>query len=73
MAPMIDTNSRNSIVQYESVNSYITSVQISYCKQRGLSQEDILRLIINGYAHDIFKHLPLDVLSEIIKLLFIKL
>ncbi len=70
LVPVIHTNSHTSIVQYKSVNSYATVVQMNHCKQKRLNKKNI----INNHAYDIFKHLPLDISPEIIiRLLFIKL
>ncbi len=68
--PIIKINSKFSFLEYESINNYITSLQLCYCRQRGLTLMDILKIIISEHANEIIKHLPLDISLEVIKLLF---
>ncbi len=63
--PTIEVNCFSSSVEYESVSSYVTKMQLNYCKNRGLSGNDTLRLIINGHVYDILRYLPIEISSEI--------
>ncbi|MFP3038718.1 MAG: SufD family Fe-S cluster assembly protein [Candidatus Hodgkinia cicadicola] len=69
--PMIEAGAWPCSVEYESVNSYITAQQLKYCEQRGLSFTDAVRLVVNGYAQEIVKRLPLEAALEVTKLLFV--
>ncbi|KON71455.1 FeS cluster assembly protein sufB [Candidatus Hodgkinia cicadicola] len=68
--PTIEVNCLSSNVEYESVNSYITKMQLNYCKCKGLSGNDTLRLIINGHVYDILRYLPIEISLEVTKLFF---
>ena len=47
--------------------------QMFYCKQRGLSEEDAINLIVNGYCKDVFNELPMEFAVEAQKLLAVSL
>nr|PIM96318.1 FeS cluster assembly protein sufB [Candidatus Hodgkinia cicadicola] len=66
--PTIETNCSLSNIEYESVNSYVTRLQLNYCKCRGLTCNDTLRLIVNGHIYDILRYLPITISLEITKL-----
>ncbi|PIM96134.1 FeS cluster assembly protein sufB [Candidatus Hodgkinia cicadicola] len=68
--PTIEVNCFSSRVEYESVSSYITKMQLDYCKCRGLSGNDTLRLIVNGHVYDILRYLPIEISSEVTNLFF---
>ncbi|PIM96022.1 FeS cluster assembly protein sufB [Candidatus Hodgkinia cicadicola] len=68
--PTIEVNCVLSTIEYESISSYITKSQLNYCKCRGLTNTDTLRLIINGHIYDILRYLPIAISSEITKLFF---
>lgn len=68
--PVVVVDGWPSSVEYESVTSYVTAMQLEYCRRRGLSEADAVRLVVNGYAHDVVRHLPLEASLEVTRLLF---
>ncbi len=71
--PYIDVNNTSSIVEHEATTSKIAEDQIFYCNQRGLSTEDAVSLIVNGFAKEVLKQLPMEFAVEAQKLLAITL
>ncbi len=71
--PYIEVKNTNSRVEHEASTSKIGEDQIFYCKQRGLSTEDAVNLIVNGFCKEVFKKLPLEFAVEAQKLLGISL
>jgi len=71
--PYIEVKNTNSRVEHEASTSKIGEDQIFYCKQRGLSTEDAVNLIVNGFCKEVFKELPLEFAVEAQKLLGISL
>jgi Fe-S cluster assembly protein SufB len=71
--PYIEVKNTNSTVEHEASTSKIGEDQIFYCKQRGLSTEDAVNLIVNGFCKEVFKELPLEFAVEAQKLLGISL
>ncbi len=71
--PYIEVKNTNSKVEHEASTSKIGEDQIFYCKQRGLSTEDAVNLIVNGFCKEVFKELPLEFAVEAQKLLGISL
>ncbi len=67
--PYVNFNSKTSLLNYESVTSYITYKQLLYCKQRGINQSDALKLIFIGFSYEITKRLPFEIFLELNKLL----
>ena len=60
-------------VAHEASTSKISDDQIFYCKQRGISAEDAVSLIVNGFCKDVFKELPMEFAVEAQKLIELKL
>jgi Fe-S cluster assembly protein SufB len=60
-------------VGHEASASKIDEDQIYYCRQRGLSGEDAVNLIVNGFCKEIFKKLPMEFAVEAQKLLSVSL
>jgi Fe-S cluster assembly protein SufB len=71
--PYIEVKNTTSKVEHEASTSKIGEDQIFYCKQRGLSTEDAVNLIVNGFCKEVFKELPLEFAVEAQKLLGISL
>lgn len=71
--PYIEVDNHSSIVEHEATTSKIGEDQIFYCNQRGISTEDAIGLIVNGYAKEVFNKLPMEFAVEAQKLLQISL
>ncbi|GBU09394.1 component of SufBCD Fe-S cluster assembly scaffold [Gammaproteobacteria bacterium] len=71
--PYIDVRNPNAKVEHEASTSKISEEQLFYCRQRGLSTEDAVSLIVNGFCKDIFKKLPMEFAVEAQKLIELKL
>jgi len=71
--PYIETNNNSAIVEHEATTSKIGEDQIFYCNQRGISTEDAIGLIVNGYAKEVLNKLPMEFAVEAQKLLQISL
>ena len=56
---MIDSRNRTAVVEHEATTSKISDDQLFYCNQRGLSTEDAVGLIVNGYAREVLAKLPM--------------
>ena len=71
--PVIEVGNDSSIVEHEATTSKINEDQIFYCNQRGISTEDAVGLIVNGYARDVMKKLPMEFAVEAQRLLSVSL
>jgi Fe-S cluster assembly protein SufB len=71
--PYIEVDNRSAIVEHEATTSRIGEDQIFYCNQRGISTEDAVGLIVNGYAREVLNKLPMEFAVEAQKLLQITL
>ncbi|MDY0099049.1 MAG: Fe-S cluster assembly protein SufB [Bacteroidales bacterium] len=71
--PYIEVDNQSSIVEHEATTSKIGEDQIFYCNQRGISTEDAIGLIVNGYAREVINKLPMEFAVEAQKLLQISL
>jgi Fe-S cluster assembly protein SufB len=71
--PYMDVNNDTAIVEHEATTSKISEEQIFYCNQRGISTEDAVGLIVNGYAREVINKLPMEFAVEAQKLLQITL
>jgi len=71
--PYIDVRNRSARVEHEASTSKIGEDQIFYCKQRGLSTEDAVNMIVNGFCKEVFKELPMEFAVEAQKLLGVSL
>ena len=71
--PYIDCQNSTSIVEHEATTSKINEEQIFYCNQRGISTEDAVGLIVNGYAKEVMAKLPMEFAVEAQKLLSVSL
>ncbi len=71
--PHIEADNPGAIVEHEATTSKIGEDQIFYCNQRGISTEDAIALIVNGYAREVLNKLPMEFAVEAQKLLQISL
>jgi len=71
--PYIEVMNNTSRVEHEASTSKISEEQLFYLMQRGISQEDAVSLIINGFCKDVFLHLPMEFAVEATRLLGMKL
>ncbi len=71
--PYIDVHNSSSVVEHEATTSKIADEQIFYLQQRGLDEEEAVRLIVNGYAREVLQQLPMEFAAEARKLLEISL
>jgi len=71
--PYIEVENQSAQIEHEATTSKIGEDQLFYCKQRGLSEEDAVNLIVNGYCKEVFNELPMEFAVEAQKLLSISL
>ena len=71
--PYIEVDNSTAIVEHEATTSRIGEDQLFYCNQRGISTEDAVALIVNGYAREVINKLPMEFAVEAQKLLQISL
>ena len=71
--PYLEINNPTAQVEHEATTSKIGEDQIFYLNQRGISTEDAVSLIVNGYCKEVFKELPMEFAVEAQKLLSISL
>ena len=71
--PYVDVRNSSSKVEHEATTSRIGEDQLFYCRQRGLSEEDAVSLIVNGFAKQVLKELPMEFAVEAQKLLGVSL
>lgn len=67
--PYIDSQNKTATVEHEATTSKIAEDQIFYCNQRGISTEDAVSLIVNGFAKEVLSKLPMEFAMEAQKLL----
>ncbi|MCQ4161781.1 Fe-S cluster assembly protein SufB [Roseomonas sp. GC11] len=71
--PYIENRCMTAKVEHEATTSRIAEDQLFYCRQRGLSEEDAVGLIVNGFCREVLKELPMEFAVEAQKLLQISL
>jgi Fe-S cluster assembly protein SufB len=71
--PYIEVKNPSAKVEHEATTSKIGEDQLFYCRSRGLSEEDAVSLIVNGFCKEIFNELPMEFAVEAQKLLAISL
>ncbi len=71
--PYIEIDNSSAQVEHEATTSKIGEDQIFYCNQRGIDTEDAVALIVNGYAKEVLKQLPMEFAVEAQKLLALTL
>jgi Fe-S cluster assembly protein SufB len=71
--PYIESRNPTATLEHEATTSKIAEDQLFYCRQRGLSEEDAVNLIVNGFCKDVLKELPMEFAVEAQKLLAVSL
>jgi Fe-S cluster assembly protein SufB len=71
--PYIEVRNPSARVEHEATTSKIGDDQLFYCRQRGLSTEDAVSLIVNGFCKEVLKELPMEFAVEAQKLLAVSL
>lgn len=71
--PYIEVKNKSSKVEHEATTSKVSDDQIFYLRQRGLSEEDAVNLIVNGFCKEVFRQLPMEFAVEAQKLLEVSL
>ena len=71
--PYIECHNKSSVMEHEATTSKISDDQLFYCQQRGIDMESAISLIVNGYAKEVLKKLPMEFAVEAQKLLSISL
>ena len=71
--PYIEVKNPGASVEHEATTSKISEDQLFYCRQRGISGEDAVNMIVNGFCREVFKELPMEFAVEAQKLLGVSL
>jgi len=71
--PYIETNTPSAQFEHEATTSKLSDEQLFYCRQRGLSEEDAVALLVNGFCRDVLQKLPMEFAVEAQKLVAISL
>ncbi|MDR1372123.1 MAG: Fe-S cluster assembly protein SufB [Dysgonamonadaceae bacterium] len=71
--PYMDIQNETAVVEHEATTSKINEAQLFYCNQRGISVEEAVSLIVNGYAKEVLNKLPMEFAVEAQKLLSVSL
>ncbi|MCQ2213273.1 MAG: Fe-S cluster assembly protein SufB [Bacteroidaceae bacterium] len=71
--PYMDVRNNTATIEHEATTSKINEDQLMYCNQRGISTEEAVGLIVNGYAKDVINKLPMEFAVEAQKLLSVSL
>ncbi|MGH8107494.1 MAG: Fe-S cluster assembly protein SufB [Arenimonas sp.] len=71
--PYIEVKNSTSTVEHEATASKISDDQLFYCRSRGISEEDAVSLIVDGFCKQVFKELPMEFAVEAKKLLEVSL
>jgi Fe-S cluster assembly protein SufB len=71
--PYVEARNRTATLEHEATTSKIGEDQLFYCRQRGLSEEDAVNMIVNGFCKEVFKELPMEFAVEAQNLLNVSL
>jgi Fe-S cluster assembly protein SufB len=71
--PYIESRNPDAQIEHEATTSRISDDQLFYCRQRGLSEEDSVSMIVNGFCKEVFNELPMEFAVEAGKLLSVSL
>ncbi|MBO7278328.1 MAG: Fe-S cluster assembly protein SufB [Bacteroidales bacterium] len=71
--PFIQSDNPSAVIEHEATTSKISDEQLFYCRQRGISEENAVGLIVNGYAKEVINQLPMEFAVEAQKLLQVSL
>jgi Fe-S cluster assembly protein SufB len=71
--PYLEVKNASSTVEHEATTSKIGEDQLFYCRQRGMSEEDAISMIVNGFCKEVLRELPMEFAVEAQKLLGVSL
>jgi Fe-S cluster assembly protein SufB len=71
--PYIEAKNSTAHFEHEATRSTISDDKLFYCKQRGLSEEEAVALIVNGFVRNVLQKLPMEFMAETQKLIGISL
>ncbi len=71
--PYIEVMNSTAQVEHEASTSKVSEDQLFYCRQRGISEEDAISMIVNGFCKEVFRELPMEFAVEAQKLLSVSL
>ena len=71
--PYVEAREQSARIEHEATTSKISEDQLFYCRQRGLSEEDAVNMIVNGFCREVFKKLPMEFAVEAQALLNVSL
>ncbi|MBN8941371.1 MAG: Fe-S cluster assembly protein SufB [Rhizobiales bacterium] len=71
--PYIESKTATAVFEHEATTSKVSEDQMFYCRQRGLTAEEAVALIVNGFVKDVLQHLPMEFMVEAQKLIAISL
>jgi Fe-S cluster assembly protein SufB len=71
--PYIEARNRTAKIEHEATTSKISADQLFYCRQRGISEEDAVNMIVNGFCKEVFRELPMEFAVEAQNLLNVSL
>ncbi|MBI3951553.1 MAG: SufD family Fe-S cluster assembly protein, partial [Acidobacteria bacterium] len=71
--PYIEVHNSTAQLEHEATTSKISEDQLFYCKQRGISAEDAVSMIVNGFCKEVIRELPMEFAVEAQKLLGVSL
>ncbi len=71
--PYMEIRNESAKVEHEATTSKISENQLFYCRQRGISEEDAVNMIVNGFCKEVFKELPMEFAVEAQALLNVSL
>jgi Fe-S cluster assembly protein SufB len=71
--PYIESRTKSATFEHEATTSKISADQLFYCQQRGLSEEESVALIVNGFVKDVLQQLPMEFAVEAQKLISVSL
>ena len=71
--PYIEAKNASAHFEHEATTSKISDDMLFYCRQRGLSAEEAVALVVNGFVRDVLQHLPMEFMAETQKLIGISL
>ena len=71
--PYIEAKTSSAHFEHEATTSKISEDTLFYCQQRGLSSEEAVALVVNGFVRDVLQHLPMEFMAETQKLIGISL
>ncbi len=71
--PYVESRQHTAKVEHEATTSKISEDQLFYCRQRGLSEENAVNMIVNGFCREVFKELPMEFAVEAQNLLNVSL